>query len=387
MNMATKQAIIKKYLQRYLSGSRKEKSRILNLLTDVTGYGRKAIIRRLKSLQMADRGSKKQKRRGRRRRYGPDVTAAVKELWELAHRICAERLKPMIPEYVRLLKSYGVWKYGEETTDQLLGASLATVKRRIAAFEKLKRCGGRGTTRASELKEIIPIRRGPWDDPLPGKGEIDTVAHCGGSLSGDFCYTVQYTDVATIWTCLSAQWNKGEIGTKDSIVRIKERLPFTLLAIDPDSGSEFINWHLKGWCDATGTEMTRTRPYMKNDHARIEQKNYANVRAFVGYGRCGAREHVALLNRIYDLLEDYLNFFIPSFKCIKKTRIGSRYVRRYDTAQTAYGRVLADGRIDPAVKEALRKKYATLNLIDLKKRLDAALQKLLKSIEQQPRLP
>ena len=74
---------------------------------------------------------------------------------------------------------------------------------------------------------------------------MDTVAHCGSSLIGDYAYTVQYTDVATIWTCLSAQWNKGQLSTKQSIERIKTRLPFPLLGLDPDSGSSFINCYSK----------------------------------------------------------------------------------------------------------------------------------------------
>lgn len=384
MTMATKQAIIKKYLTAYLTGSRKEKGRILNLVEDVTGYRRKALIRRFKTLQMAGHGAKK--RRGRKRQYGPDVTAALKDLWELAHRICAERLQPMLSEYVRLLRQDGAWQHGQDTTDRLLRAGLATLKRRIAGFEKLGRRGGRGATRPSELKELIPIRRGPWENPPPGKGEVDSVAHCGYTIAGDFCYTVQYTDVSVIWTCLAAQWNKGEIETQKSIMRIKTRLPFRLLGIDPDSGSEFVNWHLKAWCDREAVEMTRTRPYMKNDHARIEQKNYANIRSFVGYARFDQPGQVSLLNELYDVLEDYLNFFIPSVKCIGKIRVGSRTIRRYDAPQTAYARVLAHPAIPKEVKERLRKKYATLKLVELKKQLDLLIQKLLQSVEKSQRL-
>lgn len=379
MKMATKQEIIKKYVSAYLKGAKKEKSRILNLLEDVTGYERKALIRRCGTLRKKDAGSKK--RRGRRRTYGADVTAALKDLWEYGYRICAERLQPILPEYIRLLKQELAWHHAEAATGLLLRASLATLKRRIAVFEKLGRRGGRGATRPSELKEIIPIRRGPWENPEPGYGEVDTVAHCGGSIAGDFCYTVQYTDVATIWTCLSGQWNKGEVETQKSIERIRGRLPFTLRGIDPDSGSEFINWHLKGWCDAEKIDMTRTRPYMKNDHARIEQKNYANIRSFVGYARFADPAQAKLLNELYDVLEDYVNFFIPSMKCMEKVKIRSRYVRKYDVAATAYARVLAEDRIEEAVKEKLRQKYATLKLVDLKKRLDALMQKLFKLAE------
>ena len=377
--MATKQEIIKKYLAAYLKGGKKEKSKILNLLEDVTGYERKALIRRFRTLRNADAGSRK--RRGRRRMYGADVTAALKDLWEYGYHICAERLQPMLPEYIRLLRQEHAWRHSASATELLLGASLATLKRRIAVFEKVGKRHGRGTTRPSELKEIIPIRRGPWENPEPGYGEIDTVAHCGGSLLGSFCYSVQYTDVSTLWTCLAGQWNKGEVETQRSIARIQGRLPFPLLGIDPDSGSEFINWHVKGWCDTENIVMTRTRPYMKNDHARIEQKNYANIRSFVGYGRLEDPMQVKILNELYDVLEDYLNFFIPSMKCLEKMKIRSRYMRKYDRPQTAYARVLAEDRISDAVKEKLRQKYATLSLVNLKKQLDRLIQKLQKSTE------
>lgn len=376
MMMATKQEIFREKLQEYLAASREERGRILDAVCRISGVHRKAAIRRFRTLQYRPRSWRE--RRGRKRLYGHDVTAAIRELWDMANRICAERLHPMIKEYVRVLRRDAMWPHGRETTELLCAISLGTLKNRTATFERIKRKGGRGTTNPSALKEIIPIRRGPWENPPPGKGEVDTVAHCGYMISGDYCYTVQYTDVATVWTCLAAQWNKGEEATRRSIERIETHLPFSLLGIDPDSGSEFINWHLKGWCDARSIEMTRTRPYMKNDHARIEQKNYTNVRHIVGYTRLDRLEHVVLLNALYDALEDYINFFIPSVVCTGKEKIRSRTRRQYDTAKTAYARVLAHPDISKDVKEQLRQKYATLNPKILKRTVDQRLAKLMK---------
>lgn len=374
--MATKQEIFQEKLKEYLNASKEEKGVMLDSVCRVAGVHRKAAIRRFRTLQLRPRSFREH--RGRKQVYDQRVTAALKDVWEAANRICAERLHPIIPEYVRVLERDRMWHHDETTTQSLLAASLGTIKNHIGTFERIKRAGGRGTTKPSALKEIIPIRRGPWQDPLPGKGEVDSVAHCGYTISGDFCYTVQYTDVATIWTCLAGQWNKGEEATRASIARIQDHLPFPLKGVDPDSGSEFINWHLKGWCDRNGIEMTRTRPYMKNDHARIEQKNYANVRHIVGYTRFDDPRHVRLLNGLYDALEDYINFFIPSVKCVAKIRIRSRQIRSYDTAQTAYQRVLACPDVTRDVKERLRKKYATLNPLILKRMCDQMVSKLLK---------
>ena len=374
MNMATKQEVIREKLEEYLSATREEKSRILNVLEETTSMHRKALVRRLNTLQMRPVGHKDH--RGRPVIYTKAVTAAFHEVWEIANQICAERLHPVIGEYVMVLKRDRMWKHDEETTALLLGMSMGTMKNNIARIPHIRKKKGRGATKPSHLKEIIPIRRGPWQNPDPGFGEVDSVAHCGSTLVGDYAYTVQYTDVSTIWTCLGAQWNKGEIATQESMAGIRSRLPFPLRGIDPDSGSEFINWHLKGWCDERRIVMTRTRPYMKNDHARIEQKNYTNVREFVGFVRIDNPDAVSVMAELYLAVEDYINFFLPSVKCISKEKIGSRYKRVYDTSQTAYRRVVAHPLIANDVKERLQVKYATLNPKILKQQIDRLTHKL-----------
>jgi hypothetical protein len=366
--MATKQEILKEKLADYLAADKAGKGEVLNQIIGVTGMNRKAVIRRLNELQM--RRGPITDNRGRPEVYDMRVTVALKELWEIANEICAERLHGQITELVRVLKRDKMWTHPEQTTGLLLAMSLGTMKNRIKEFAKSKGSGGKGTTKPSDLKEIIPIRRGPWDNPEPGFGEVDTVAHCGSSLSGDFAFSVQYTDIATIWTCLAGQWNKGQTATKQSIERIKSRLPFALKGIDPDSGSEFINWFLKGWCDKQNIQMTRIRPYYKNDHARIEQKNYTNIRSWLGYTRIEKQRKIKLLNQLYDLLEDYINFFLPSQKCIKKERQGSKYKRIYDKTQTAYQRVINHPGIENEVKQKLAVKYATLNPKVLKEQID-----------------
>ncbi len=376
MTMATKQDILRDKLGEYLVANRRRKGEILVQIEVVTHLRRKAIIRRFNQHRRGRVST--QERRGRPELYGPAVTGALKAVWRLAHEICAERLHPMVAEYVAVLQRDAMWFHDPATTGLLRRMSLGTMKDRIGTFERARgRRKARGMTHPSNLKEIIPIRRGPWQNPRPGFGEVDTVAHCGSSIQGDFGYTVQYTDVATIWTGLAGQWNKGERETGRSIERIRQRLPFPLRGIDPDSGSEFINWHLKDWCDRQEVAMTRTRPYMKNDHARIEQKNYAHVRDFVGYARLDDPRAVGRLNVLYDDLEDYINFFLPSVKCLRKEREGSHTHRVYDRSQTAYQRVLAHPQITEDRKDRLRAKYATLNPKVLKDRIDRHIHLLL----------
>jgi len=379
MTMTTKQEVLKDKLADYLAADKAGKGKILTQLEETIHMNRQAIIRRLNQLAVRDPGWVK-KHSGRKEQYGPRVTEALKEIWELADHICAERLHPQLTELVAVLKRCKEWTYPDDTTNLLLAMSLGTVKDRIESFPKIPR-GGTGTTKSSELKELVPIRRGPWDNPRPGNGEVDTVAHCGSSLIGDFAYTVQYTDVATIWTLLQAQWNKGMMATKESLKKMYERTPFTIIGFDFDSGSEFINYEVVPWCNTLTPPIvcSRTRPYRKNDHARIEQKNYTNVRYWVGYLRYDKQEQVKILNQLYLLLEDYLNFFLPSMKCLKKERVGSKYRRVYDTPQAAYARVLTHPNIADEVKAKLKAKYVTLNPKTLKKQIEQLQQRLLSS--------
>ena len=376
MTMATKQAILKEKLNDYLKANKAGKGKILDQVVGVTELNRKAVIRRFRVLQMTDQA--KIERRGRKTIYGSEITSALKEIWSLFNEICAERLKPQLPEYIRVLKSTDNWQYKEQITNLLLKMSLATVKRRIAGFTRAK-YGNRGknATKPSNLREIIPIRRGSWKNPEPGFGEVDTIAHCGTSLIGDYAYSVQYTDVSTIWTCLSAQWNKGEIATRKSIERIKAYLPFTLLGIDPDSGGEFINWQLYHYCLENEIEFTRGRPYAKNDNAHIEQKNYTHVRKLIGYERLDKDHQLKKLNDLYRKeWELYKSFFIPNKKLISKKRVGSKIVKKYDKPQTPYRRILEHKRFRKNEKKKLEKIYIKLNPAELKRNIDKKLSKI-----------
>lgn len=359
--MSTKKEVIKEHLSSYLKASKQEKKKILDKISGILKMHRKAVIRAFKREQNRDPWKSKNKA-GRKLIYTPDVTNALKEIWETAGEICAERLHDILPEYVRILQRDSMWPHDNEATYKLHTMSMATMKRRISEFLRIKLGGGRSTTKPSNLKEIIPIRRGSWDNPEPGYGEIDTVVHCGITLSGSMAYTVNFVDIATFWSESFAQIDKGQHRTKNSIVSIKNRLPFTLRGLDPDSGSEFINWHLKEWCDKEKVELTRSRPNHKNDNAHIEQRNFTNVRKLLGYSRIDTSEAVELMNELYcGVWRFYVNFFQPVMQCEEKKRIGSKYVRRYGIPKTPYQRVLEDSRIDEHVKHTLNMLYDTLN--------------------------
>lgn len=382
MKMATKQEIIKEMLPSYRGRNKKEKSAVLDELEKLTLSHRQALIRRLNNLCRTPLHHVP-KKRGPKPKYGNDVTAALSEVWNVAGNVCAERLHPILKEYVRILIRDKVWCHGDLATGLLCAMSLGTMKDRLEVLAKKSGAKGRSSTRPSHIKEIVPIRTGAWENPLPGVGEADSVAHCGMTLKGDYAYTIQYTDVCLIWTLLEAQWNKGMEATKESLVAMRSRCPFTIVWFDFDSGTEFINDCVIASCakNIPPIKVTRTRPYRKNDHARIEQKQYSNIRRWVGYHRFDIPIQVDMLNEFYAVLEDYINFFLPSLKCLSKERVGSKYRRTYEEAKTAYRRAIEHPAISADIKERLKKKYDTLSPKVLKQKIDALQKKLFASIK------
>ena len=377
MNMTTKKDIFERYLNEYLKADKQRKGEILKTVCNITLMHQKAAIRKFKRLQM--RRGRDPEKRGRKTYYTPDVSVALKTIWKAASEICGELIQPIIAEYVTILKRDKMWSHSEVTTAKLLQMSEATTKRRVGEFMKSRISKkGKSSTNPSNLKEIIPIFTGPWKGKPAGYGQIDTVVHCGSSLIGDLIYSVNYTDVSTLWVSFNAQLNKGQGATRDSLKRIKAKVPFPIYGMHPDTGSEFINWVLKEWCREESVELTRSRPNHKNDNAYVEQKNGHVIRRFLGYSRLDQREVVPLINEMYDLLEIYLNHFVPSKKLIEKVRVGSKYQRKYDKAKTAYKRVLADKTVAIEIKQKLTVEHDQLNPLLLKRKIDMIIEEIFK---------
>lgn len=375
--MTTKKDIFTRYLSEYLKANKERKGEILNNICDVIKIHRKAAIRKFKRLQLKDNSLPE--KRGRKTYYTPDSVAALKTVWEAASEVCGELVHPIISEYVKILKRDKMWLHFSEATKKLLQMSEATVKRKAGKFLKVrKRRKGISSTKPSNLKEIIPIFTGPWNDKPPGYGQIDTVVHCGASLLGNMIYSVNYTDVCSLWVSFSSQWNKGERATKESLERIKRKAPFKISGMHPDTGSEFINWTLKKWTEENKIDYTRSRPGHKNDNAFVEQKNGHVIRRFLGYTRFDCLEIIPVMNELYDILELYLNHFVPSRKCLEKVRIGSKYKKRYDKAKTAYKRILEHSDVDWEIKEKLKLKHETLNPLILKNEVDRLIMEVYK---------
>jgi len=229
------------------------------------------------------------------------------------------------------------------------------------------------------LKASIPIRTfGELDRDHPGFLEADMVAHCGESAEGFYLTTLSMVDVATGWTECLGVWGKGQQRVGAAIHRVKGRLPFPLLGLHSDNGSEFINYGLYSYCQREGIKFTRSRSYKKNDNAHVEQKNWSVVRRLVGYDRYNSHAALEYLNRLYGLVRLYTNFFQPALKLQFKTRHGARVHKVYDEARTPYQRLVASGVLDGAQQEVLKQLYQSLNPVYLRAQIDVSLEELWK---------
>lgn len=363
--------------QRYHGASRPAKGRLLDEVVAVTGYHRKAAIRVLAGTTRSERG-RRGGARGRPRCYGPAVASAAQVLWEAAGQIGAKRLQPFVPELLDRLIACGELALAPAVDALLRQVSPATLERLLAPARVRLPRRGRSTTRAGTLlKHQIPVRTfADWDDARPGFLEVDLVAHCGESTEGFYLTTLVSVDIASTWVELEAVWGKGQQRVGAAVHQTRRRLPVPLLGLDSDSGSEFINHGLYGYCQREGITFTRSRANKKNDQAHVEQKNGALVRSWVGYDRYASKAAYAHLAQVYRLLRLHANFFQPTQKLLRKTREGTTVRRVYDRAQTPYQRLLAAGVLDPATQQELATVYARLNPLQLKRQLDAALEKL-----------
>jgi hypothetical protein len=383
----------------YRQARKQEKTKRLDELVELTHYTRRHA-RRLLSQHGKKVWIKRQTKvvgdvnqRGRRVRsriYDDEVLAVLIKIWKMMDYICGKRLQPALAEIVTVLERHNELSCARETRAKLMRISAATIDRLLRPERRKYELRSRSRTRPGTLlKHQIPIRTfSDWDEQRPGFAEIDLVGHDGGLAVGDYCQTLDLTDIATTWTETAGVKNKAQVWVFEALKKLRKNLPFPLLGLDSDNGSEFINRQLEEYCRDQKLTFTRSRPYRKNDNCFVEQKNYSIVRRAVGYGRFDTDQQLQLLNELYSQLRLYTNFFLPTMKLQSKERLGSRVKKKYDQAQTPYQRVLASRQVTKADKQQLRAKYATLNPAALKRKLDRLQQRLLQnasSIEKLPR--
>jgi Integrase core domain len=282
LSYRAKRELLVQIAPRYREASSALKEVILDEFVAATGYARKYAIRLLNhpvDLKLAIE-------RPRRPRYGREVQQALQLTWTAANHICAKRLVPFLPTLVESLERHGHLQLSEEGRNLLLSMSAATADRILRPYRKQERHGISTTRSGTLLKKQIPIRTfQDWNDVKPGFLEADLVAHCATQAEGSFLYTLTLTDVATGWTECLPLLNRSQEGVVAALSRAQQLLPFPILGIDTDNGSEFINTELLAYCEREHITFTRGRPQKSNDQCYVEQKNGQIVRQVVGYDR------------------------------------------------------------------------------------------------------
>ena len=376
LTLAERRALTKTIATRYARSDKAGKGRVLDELCATTGWHRNHAR---KALKQALRPRIVKARRPRPPKYGPKVVAVLIFCWATLGMPTGKRLAPMLPELVAILRRFGELDVDDDTATLLAGMSAATIDRRLAGERRKHELKGRSRTKpGSLLKSQIPVRTwADWDDAVPGFVEIDLVAHDGGNAAGEHAWTLTVTDIATGWTENRSVRNKARKWVLAALDDIARAMPFPILGVDSDNGSEFINHHLLAWCDKRQITFTRSRPGNKNDGCHVEQKNWAIVRTVVGYHRYDTEAELLLLNKIWALQSQLTNYFQPQQKLLSKVRAGAKVSKRYDRATTPHRRAEAHTKVSAEDKAILADTYTSINPAAVQRRIQALTSELL----------
>ena len=357
----------------YFKSGKKKKSNLLDHAVKITGFHRKSIIRHM-IRRMAAIGLKQSRKgkSGAKKRYTEDLLLPhIAHLWESMERISARRIKAALNDWLPYYHENGV---SHRVKNLLRKMSASTLERFLVKVRKNKKGSLKGlcsTSPATYMKNKVPINTLDSSITRPGYIQTDTVAHCGDRLIGDFINSITFTDIFSTWTENRALFTKKGHEVRRCLSDIRQSLSFDIIAINTDSGSEFLNMPVFNQMKQDRIIFTRSRPYKKNDNCYVEQKNYTHVRQLFGYERIDSRDLVPLMNYIYkDFWNPFQNFFLPTFKLTKKIRAGAKIKKTHGTPKTPYRRLMESPHLSKEQKDALARRRKELNPFELKKGLD-----------------
>lgn len=378
MNIEAKRMYIKSVKERYLNSSKNQKTLILNELCLVTGYTRKHAIKLLCQATDDSIVQLKPKRPGPPRKYSDKARTRLKELWFLMNRPCSINLKQALPLWL----PYDL-DADENIKRQLLAMGVSTIERCLKEHKQNK-LKGMSSTVPSSFKSQIPLKLCKDEDKKTiGYFEADTVAHCGDSLSGQFARSLTMTDLSSGWTENRACPDNTALSIEVAIRDIEKELPFKLIGFSSDNGTEFLNATVQDYLLNRNQplDVSRGRPYKKNDNAHVEQKNFTHVRSLFGYQRIEGEKAVQMMNEIYFFSNQLKNYYTPCLKLKKKERVGSKIVKRYDNPKTPYQRIIDSGQISISEKAILETVKSRLNPFKIQKSLEEKLKLFFRFID------
>lgn len=368
MTVDERRKYLKRMKARYVTADRAERSRLLTEMEQVTDLQRKSLIRLLNAVSL----ERKKRSRPRPHSYGLEVEQVVLKVWESLDYVCAERLTPSLPSMAQHLARFGVLRLPPQIEAQLKTISCATVQRMLRKNRSRKtRLPRKGPERANQVTKGVPMGRIPWNTQQPGHFEVDLVHHSGETTAGEYLHSLQMVDVATGWSERVAVLGRGQRAMEAAFRHILERVPFAVHELHPDNGSEFFNYHLVHfWKEkVVGVQLSRSRPYQKNDNRMVEQKNDSLIRQYLGYERLDTPGQLEAVNALYERMWIYYNLFQPVLHLSKKEVIDGKVKRGWDEAQTPYARLLATGAICPEQQEHLEQLYLQTNPLALRQEI------------------
>lgn len=359
MDIDERRKYLHKVQSRYGKANRAQKGRLLDEMVAVTGLHRKVLTRLMNSPL-----GRKKRCRERGKTYGPDVDDALRVIAESHDDICAERLQPNLVSMAKQLARHGELVVTDELLAQLGRISISSVRRRLSRLRQdepqLRR--RRGAAKPSGLLQQVPMGRIPWDVGEPGHFEVDLVHHCGPSSSGLYICTLQMLDITTGWTERAAVLGRSYVAIRDAFQYLLSRIPFPVLEVHPDNDSVFFNHHMFRFWGARlcGAQLSRSRPYRKNDNRFVEQGNSSLVRDYLGSVRLDTVAQTWAMHHLYDRMWLYHNLFQPVMRLKQKRAIlgpdGSptRVQRIHDQARTPLERLCATGVLVPQMQQHLQ---------------------------------
>lgn len=354
---------------------RQARGKVLDEYIAITGFERKYAIKVLGGTRRQLAGTSQ---RGKKSKFQPAVGKVLAELWWAMEQPCGKRMRDMIPLWLDYVK--GIHK---RTRKGVLQMSPATIDRWLAP-QKVAGAKKRLPPRSeSAIKALVEIRAQSWDESEPGWTEVDTVAHCGGDMSGSFVWTLTSVDIVSGWSEVRPVWNRGQYTTLQGIEAITAAQPFDLKGIDSDNGGEFLNHHLHRWTQEKGIKQTRSRPYRKNDQAHVEQKNYTHVRQLLGYDRLGHQEFIEPLTILLAKWSLFKNLYSVTMEQISKKREGSKEIRRHaKTNRTPAQRLLDGGGNSLEQREWIKGQLAASNPFEMKGEIEERLREFWELVAQ-----